>query len=131
MWQADKIVLVSGTIDCKGGDAKLLADSIRDSVVTGRPVTEPERTAPSAPHTVHLQIILQRTHDDEGDVRRLGHIHDVLRTFPGSDTYSFLVVSDTARVKLDFPGAGTQYCPELDQALHKLLGGDSVQVDSR
>ena len=131
MWQADKIVLVSGTIDCKGGDAKLLADSIRDSVVTGRPVTEAEPPTPAAPRSVHLQITVKRTRDEESDVRRLGHIHDVLRAFPGSDTYSFLVVSDTARVKLDFPGAGTQCCPELDQALHKLLGRGSVQVDSR
>ncbi len=133
MWAEDKIVLVSGTIDCKGGgDAKLLADSVRDSIVTGRPVLEPEEetTPPESSRAVHLEITLKRTHDDEGDVRRLGHVHDVLCSYPGSDTFSVLVVSDTARVRLDFPGTGTRYCPELNQALQKLLGAGTLQVDS-
>jgi DNA polymerase III subunit alpha len=134
LWQEDKIVLVSGTIDCKGGgDAKLLADSVRDSVLTSRHVAEAEVgiDPPTPPGAVHLRIVLKRTRDDEGDIRRLGHAHDVLRSYPGSDTYSFLVVNDTTRVQLDFPNASTRYCPELNQALQRLLGAGNVQVSPR
>jgi hypothetical protein len=46
----------------------------------------------------------------------------------GRDTFSFMVVSDKGRVRVDFPRHTMRWSPDLAESLSELLGQDAVRV---
>jgi len=77
----------------------------------------------------HLHITIPRTGDQEEDVRLLGRVYELLRSYQGEDRFSFYVAEmNGGRVQLDFPNATTGYCLELEERLAEMLGEGAIRV---
>jgi hypothetical protein len=75
-----------------------------------------------------VTIILRRTGDLTQDTRRARSAYNLLQSHPGGDRFAFIVVDDTRRVMIDFPGSSIGYTPDLAQSLEEVLGQDAIQV---
>ncbi len=132
-WQEDKILIVSGNVDCKNGVPKILADSVQDRLITGSAAADNERdhVAPTRSFSqkqTQMQILMDRTGDEVRDVQCLQHIQQLLKQFPGEDPYTLAIIGEGKQVRLCFPDAKTRVCPELQQAIEEVLGAGSVQI---
>lgn len=132
-WETDKILVINGTVDCKDGTAKILADAVRDTIDKAMVITDEEEpnntTLPVKENVPHkLRVLIQRSNDATADLRRLERVYDLLRKYPGEDRCTFAVVGNGKEVHLDFPDTRTRVCPDLEQAIQQLLGYGSVQV---
>ena len=131
-WQEDKILAVTGTIDYKDGVSKILADSVQDRLIIGKAVADEGENVASLPtysqKQIQMQILMNRTGNEARDIQCLQHIHELLEQFPGEDPYTLAIVGEGKKVRLDFPNAKTRVCPELQQAIQKILGAGSVQI---
>ena len=76
----------------------------------------------------HVDLILRRTGDLGQDTARVEAAYGLLVESDGRDTFSFMVVSDKGRVRVDFPRQTMQWTPDLAESLSELLGQDAVQV---
>ena len=131
MWQTDKIVIVTGSIDCKDGNSKILADSITDHVIVGKAITEGEAKAlpvQRPTQRAQMHILVNRSDDETEDIRRLQGIQEIIRKYPGDDPYTLAIIGQGKRIRLAFPHATARVCPELQQALQKVLGMGSVSI---
>jgi len=127
LWQEDKILVVKGKVDTKGGrGAKVICESVQDYALMSQPIDE-DRYRPSGPR--HLHITISRTGHQERDIELLGKVHSLLQSYEGNDHFSLYLVGDDKRVQLDFPNATTGYCPALEKALIELLGAGTVRVE--
>jgi len=131
LWQADKIVVVTGSIDCKDGSPKVLADSVADHVVISKVVTEEGvlSVSPRQPvRQARMHILIDRSDDVDQDLQRIGHIQKIIEQYVGDDPYVVTVVGNGKRVHLKFPCATTRICSELQQSLQQVLGKGSIRV---
>ena len=126
LWQEDKILIVRGRVDTRGREPKVICESVQDYLLVSRPVEEEHRTR----RPLHLHITVPRTGDQERDIKRLGQVYDLLRSYEGQDRFSLYVDNGQGGlVQLDFPNATTGYCPALEQALIEMLGPETVRVE--
>jgi hypothetical protein len=58
-------------------------------------------------------------------------VYEVVTSYQGNDTFSFLIPNGQGRLELDFPNATTRHCVELQQKLTEMLGATAVRVDLR
>jgi DNA polymerase-3 subunit alpha len=129
LWQEDKILVVRGKVDTKGGRGpKVICESVQDYALISQPIDE-DKYRPSRPR--HLHITISRTGHQERDIELLGKVHSLLQSYEGNDRFSLYLVSDDKRVQLDFPNATTGYCPALEEALIELLGAGTIRVESQ
>jgi DNA polymerase-3 subunit alpha len=132
-WQEDKILIIAGTIDCKNGTPKILADSVQDRLITGKAVGDNEEENVGPPPTyqqkqTRMQILMNRTGDAARDIQCLQDIQHLLKQFPGEDPYTIAIIGEGKQIGLCFPDAKTRVCPELQQAIQEVLGAGSVQI---
>ena len=126
LWQEDKILIVRGRVDTRGREPKVICESVQDYLLVSRPLEEEYQ--PRGP--LHLHITVPRTGDQERDIKRLGQVYDLLRSYEGQDRFSLYVDNGQGGlVQLDFPNATTGYCPALEQALIEMLGPGTVRVE--
>jgi hypothetical protein len=60
----------------------------------------------------------------------LGHVYDVLISYPGDDRFSLYVENGgRGRIQIQFPNDTTGHCIELEQKLRDLLGAGMLQVE--
>jgi DNA polymerase-3 subunit alpha len=76
----------------------------------------------------HVDLILRRTGDLGQDTARVEAAYGLLVGSDGRDTFSFMVVNEKGRVRVDFPRHTMQWSPDLAESLSELLGQDAVRV---
>jgi DNA polymerase-3 subunit alpha len=139
LWEEDKILVVTGTVDCKNGSPKVLADSVQDHLILTRAITEEDEQAHQEPddkpsfippreQVQLLQILVNRTGNEAHDMQCLQRVHDLLLQYPGDGLHVVAIVGNGKKVNLRFPGATTRNCPELKDAIEQVLGTGSVQI---
>jgi len=121
--QEGRLLLVQGQVDAKGREPKLLCDRVQDHLTVARPA----ESGPS-PRYQHLYITFRRTADQEQDKRRLSELYNLLVGYEGNDRFSFVMAGPNGKLQLDFPNASTGYCPNLANALDRLVGSRAVRV---
>jgi len=125
LWEPDKILIVKGRVDVRGREPKIICESVQDHVVVSE-LPEEREEQPNGP--LHLHITLTRSGDQEGDIKLLGQVHDLLQRYKGEDRFSLYLADERKRVQLDFPNDSTGYCLELEQALVQMLGAGTVRT---
>jgi hypothetical protein len=148
MWQAEKVVVIRGKVDTKGGnEPKIICEKVDDAITRVEPdlkVNEsfasynihPQAAGPqfdptSSQSSHHLRITVTRTANPAGDRQRLRSVYELVTSYEGTDTFNFFIPNGQGRLQLDFPNATTRHCAELQQKLTKILGATSVRVESR
>jgi DNA polymerase-3 subunit alpha len=147
-WQEDKVMLVRGKVDTKGGNGpKIICERVDDAITRVAPQPGDSLSSPSfsnqvpasGPHATvpdpqlprHLHITVYRTADSQSDRKRLRSVYELVTSYQGQDTFSFFIPNGQGRLQLDFPNDTTHYCTELQQKLAKMLGTAAVQVEPR
>jgi DNA polymerase-3 subunit alpha len=145
-WQEDKVMLVRGKVDTKGGNGpKIICERVDDAITRVAPQPGDSLSSPSfsnqvpasGPHATvpdpqlprHLHITVYRTADSQSDRKRLRSVYELVTSYQGHDTFSFFIPNGQGRLQLDFPNDTTHYCTELQQKLAKMLGTAAVQVE--
>jgi DNA polymerase-3 subunit alpha len=147
-WQEDKVMLVRGKVDTKGGNGpKIICERVDDAITRVAPqpgdslsspsfsnqvpASRPHATVPDPQLPRHLHITVYRTADSQSDRKRLRSVYELVTSYQGHDTFSFFIPNGQGRLQLDFPNDTTHYCTELQQKLAKMLGTAAVQVEPR
>jgi DNA polymerase-3 subunit alpha len=93
------------------------------------PISETKPTEPVdvSPPIKQLTIVLHRNGDPRSDVEKLNAVVQVLRSYPGEQSFSIKLKNGGAGdMEIDFPNDTTRDCPELRARLTQLLGKDCV-----
>lgn len=91
------------------------------------PVAMPPQTHPAPPST--LYITLKRTGNDSADWERLSHLHQVLKTEQGKDTFVVLLEdAGRKRIQLSFPNEYTQNTDGLRQQVESIVGSGNLRI---
>ncbi len=131
IWQAEKVVMVRGRVDTKGGNGpKIICEKVDDAITRAQPSagTQESENRPLSLH--HLHITVPRTGDPERDRQRLRAVYELVTSYPGDDTFSLYIPNGQGRVQLDFPNDTTRHCVELTQKLTEMLGATAVRVEA-
>jgi DNA polymerase-3 subunit alpha len=118
----DRLLVIRGRIDVRDGNLQIIAESIQDYALAD----VGEKSGPVRVHS--LEINLQCSGNRDQDVALLRQAYDLLLERPGSDRFSFNIISGQGQVQLDFPNATTHFEPELESRLKVILGEKAVQV---
>jgi DNA polymerase-3 subunit alpha len=142
IWQPGKFVVVRGTVDTKGGKGpKIVCQTVDDRITHALPAGQPPEPEPG-PHSTsldatvevgsppHVQVTMHATGHPDQDRQQVRTVHDLLTSFEGEDTFSFVVTNERGSIHLDFPNATTRNCVELQQKLIHLLGAAAVRVEN-
>jgi DNA polymerase-3 subunit alpha len=145
-WQEDKVMVVRGKIDTKGGNGpKIICERVDDAITRMVPQSgdslssssSSNQVSASGPHVTfpdpqlarHLHITVSRTADSQSDRKRLRSVYELVTSYQGCDTFSFFIPNGQGRLQLDFPNDTTHYCVELQQKLAQMLGAAAVQLE--
>jgi DNA polymerase-3 subunit alpha len=145
-WQEDKVMMVRGKVDTKGGNGpKIICEKVDDAITRVAPQPENNRSSTSyrnqipasEPHIPitdpqpprHLHITVYRTGDSKSDRQRLRSVYELVTSYQGHDTFSFFIPNGQGHLQLEFPNDTTHHCMELQQKLTKMLGTTAVQVE--
>jgi DNA polymerase-3 subunit alpha len=140
IWQAEKVVVVRGKVDTKGGNGpKILCETVDDTITHTQPAairhqpsaTSHQPSATSHQPSCHLQITVNRTGNPERDKQRLRDVYELVTRYQGHDTFSLFISNGQGRLQLDFPNATTHHCVELQQKLAEMLGATAVRVEPK
>jgi DNA polymerase-3 subunit alpha len=77
---------------------------------------------------VKLQILFERSGEEERDRRRLERLHGLLISYPGKDRFSIVLLEGDRGVEVDFSKDTTHYCPELEAKLMHLVGKNAIRI---
>jgi DNA polymerase-3 subunit alpha len=146
IWEKEKVVIVRGRVDIKGGNGpKIICEKVDDNITRVGPELEVtqthlsqalsvpapdlESTSTSSQSVHHLQITVSRSGDAQHDRQRLRSVYELVTSFQGQDTFSLSIPNGQGRLQLDFPNATTRHCVELEQKLAEMLGATAVRVE--
>ncbi|MEA4909222.1 MAG: DNA polymerase III subunit alpha [Anaerolineaceae bacterium] len=76
-----------------------------------------------------ITIYLHPSGHKERDVRRLRHIHGLLRSCPGKDRFSFVLFESGRSFQIEFPNDTTGINEELLRLLAEQVGDDNIRID--
>ena len=147
LWAEGMVLVVRGTVDNKNGQGpKIVCESVDDKITQARPAdlhslrSQAGQTAPvpsgngdSAPISAeaaprHMHITIPRTSDAAHDRQRVREVYEMVTSFSGADTFSFLIEDGRGHRKYDFPACTTRDCVGLQQCLVTMLGATAVRV---
>jgi len=132
LWEEDKLLVIQGRVDDRGGELKIICESARDYLTISQPANTPRPALPEqadTPAPQYLHITIRRTTDKDKDIRLLGRVYELLHQFEGKDHFSLYLADEKRKIQLDFPNDTTQYCPALAKQLTELLGQDAIRVE--
>ncbi len=131
LWQPERILIVRGTVNVRGREPSIAADSATNEITTVHPVDSPaEPPPPVRAGPVHIRITLSRTGDMQQLIHRLGQVYEVLGRYRGQDHFSLYVDNGgRGRVQIDFPNNTTGHCLELEQELRSLVGAAAIRIE--
>ena len=156
LWEMDRILIVTGKVNAGNQDLSLICDAVQTDVLEPRqleespysdetPPDEPDwlppavdleplvppaiqtLRSPDIPHSI--EVTFRRSPNREADLDRLSQIYELLRRYPGSDSFSLRVEANGQVWELSFPNDSTRYCAELERDLTELLGRGMIRVD--
>jgi DNA polymerase-3 subunit alpha len=76
-----------------------------------------------------VQVNVKPTGSKDRDVRRLKHIHGILRSCPGQDRFSFMLFEQSHSYLIEFPNETTGITPELIRMLVGVVGEENVVIE--
>jgi DNA polymerase III alpha subunit len=146
LWKVEKMVVVRGKVDTKGGNGpKIICEKVDDTITHVAPESKhdqqptPSSGSSAAPNlqpapmgselTYHLQITVHRSGDSERDRQQLRSVYELVTSYEGQDTFSLFIPNGQKRLQLDFPNTRTRHCVELQQRLTEMLGATAVRVE--
>jgi len=129
LWDTDSILRIQGRVQIRNERVNLICDHAEKYVITDSPAptTPPSPTKARRSHRIH--ITLQRTGDQDRDVKMLARIYHLLEQHPGQDAFFIYVSNGHELVQMAFPNTSIHYTPSVDSHLRELVGLDSVRVD--
>lgn len=141
IWQEEKVVVVRGKVDTKGGNGpKIICEKVDDTITHLKPDSQasqisaspsPQSSPTNLEPLYHLQLTVNRTGDPERDRQQLRSVYELVTSYQGDDTFSLYIPNGKRRLQLDFPNATTRHCVELRQKLIGILGAAAVRVETR
>ncbi len=78
--------------------------------------------------TAHVRITLRRSGHPDRDQRKMQRIYGTLISYPGNDSFSFVLTGDGPTVEIEFSPQTTHYCANLEAQLTRIVGQEAVQV---
>jgi DNA polymerase-3 subunit alpha len=141
LWQEDNLIVVRGRVEQRDDRVQIICNEAWRYQPDEGPPTADRRPQPTdhAPSAVaqsaeepsfHLVITIQRTGDQEADIRHIGQVYDLLTGYEGNDRFSLIVVNGDSGVRLDFPNDTTRYCVSLLENLRALVGESAIRVET-
>jgi hypothetical protein len=74
------------------------------------------------------KVIISRSGDGNVDAQRVGEVHQLMSSYPGPDSFCFIVMARGSTLQLDFPNDSTTLSDDLIAQLKTIPGVESVQV---
>jgi len=135
LWQEGNGLLVQGKVSLRDDRAQLGCDSVshyQPEAAPSEPVTLPaEAPAAATPAPARrLVISISETSDKTRDIASLYKIVDTLKAFPGQDEVNLCLINGSRVVNLKLSNISTNYGPELHQQLVKMLGENSLRLET-
>jgi DNA polymerase-3 subunit alpha len=142
-WQEGNEIIVQGKVRARDDQISVVCDDVRfyeppQAGEEAAPIIEPagirpprEKAYPAPPPEARhrLTINIKQTADADSDIDRLNKIIAALRIYPGRDEVRLNILNGGDAIPLRLPNIATGYCPELEQQLVELVGGDGLQVE--
>jgi DNA polymerase-3 subunit alpha len=120
LWQEGNILTIKGTVKVRDGEVQLNCQEAMLLPVRQEVLKEPQCR--------HVLIDVNQSDDAEKDIECLHKIMDILKSYPGQDRVSLVVVSDGEITNLDIPDITVNYCPELARELSEVVGESNFRL---
>jgi DNA polymerase-3 subunit alpha len=120
IWQEGNILSINGVVKVRDGEVQL---NCQDAMLL--PVRQEVLKEPPCHH---VMIDITQSGDTQKDVERLHRIVDALKSYPGQDRVSLIVLGDGEMTNLEMPNITVNYCPELAGELSELVGEGSIRL---
>ena len=120
VWQEGNIISVKGVVKIRDGDVQLNGQEATLLPVRQEVLQETPRR--------QVIIDVNQSGDDEKDVEFLRKIVNILKSYPGEDKVSLLVVGDGEITNLEMPDMTVDYCRELTNQLSEIVGEDNFRL---
>ena len=127
LWQEGAFLSIVGKVKERDGRISVHCEQVKlyDATEEGPEESQAEAPPAPAPPTSPQRVLLIGL-AESGHANEDAHLlHEVLRTcleYPGTDKVNLEICTGGRRVLLDVPIVATDYCPELQQRLEKLVG---------
>ncbi|WIG61858.1 MAG: DNA polymerase III alpha subunit [Ktedonobacterales bacterium] len=119
-WHEEAVLLVTGTVQLRDTDAKLICDEVEEFVASEEDLNRREYL---------LRIRMARGASDTLEIARVDQLLTALSRYPGDDRYELIVRNGRweARLAPKSGEQGVKFCPELMQRLEEILGANTVE----
>jgi DNA polymerase-3 subunit alpha len=121
LWQEGNILNIKGVVKVRDGEMQLNCQDATLLPMRQEVLKEPPRR--------HVLIDVNQSGDAEKDIECLHKIVDILKSYPGQDKVSLVVVSDGEITNLEMPNITTDYCPELARELSEIIGESNFRLE--
>jgi DNA polymerase-3 subunit alpha len=120
IWQEGNILSIKGVVKVRDGEVQLNCQEAMLQPVRQEVLKEPQRR--------HVMIDVNQSGDAEKDVECLQRIVDMLKSHPGQDRVSLVVIGDGEITNLEMPDITINYCPELAGVLSEIVGEGNFRL---
>jgi DNA polymerase-3 subunit alpha len=121
LWQEGNILSIKGVVKVRDGEMQLNCQEATLLPVRQEVLKDPPRR--------HVLIDVNQSGDAEKDIECIHKIMDILKSYPGQDRVSLVVVSDGEITNLEMPNITVNYCPELAGELSEIVGENNFRLD--
>jgi hypothetical protein len=81
------------------------------------------------PQPRHVLIDINQSGEGEKDVECLHRVMDILKSYPGQDRVSLIVLGDGEMTNLEMPNITVNYCPDLVGELSDIVGAGNLRLE--
>ena len=121
LWQDDRVLLITGKVELRDDQPKIIADSAEVFEVTEEELSRQKHL---------LRITLTRSGKDTVDIIAVQDAYRAIQRYSGGDRYELVVRNGSWMARLEPKDNHIGYCPELHAELEKHLGPGSVEVST-
>jgi DNA polymerase-3 subunit alpha len=121
LWQDDNILLITGKVEMRDDQPKIIADSAELFEVSEEEMSRPKYL---------LRLTVTRSGNDTVDKIKVQDAYRHIQRYSGGDQYELVVRNGSWQARLVPDDNHVGYCAELHQALEEALGPGSVQVST-
>jgi DNA polymerase-3 subunit alpha len=120
LWQEGNILTIKGVVKVRDGEVQLNCQEAMLLPVRQEVLKEPQHR--------HVMIDVNQSGDADKDIECLHKIMNILKSYPGQDRVSLVVVSDGEITNLEMPSIAINYCPELARELSEIVGESNFRL---
>jgi len=121
IWREGNILSINGVVKLRDGEVQL---NCQDAMLL--PVRQEVLKEPQPRHVV---IDVNQSGEAEKDVECLHRIVDILKSYPGQDSVSLIVLGDGEMTNLEMPNITVNYCAELAGELSEIVGEGNLRLE--